>query len=194
MTLNEIFRRSGEPTYYTPMAVVGQLVNQEGGTVVIGNPPFSATQEKPKKKNWIKKWRMFGLYFAVANCRLKRRDWRDTQMRQYDGGWRGYRKDKEDVFEAQGHKCPHCGLEVQSFKDLEAHHILPCGRFPEMRNKKENIIMLCHHCHREVHNNPYKNIEMMEAKAKELGIDLNEHYETGNIRDCEAEAEGTAEV
>ena len=39
--MNEIFRRSGEPTYYTPMAVVGQLVNQEGGTVVIGNPPFS---------------------------------------------------------------------------------------------------------------------------------------------------------
>ena len=40
MTLNEIFRRSGEPTYYTPMAVVGQLVNQNGGQVTIINPPF----------------------------------------------------------------------------------------------------------------------------------------------------------
>lgn len=26
MTLNEIFRRTGEPTYHTPIAVIGELV------------------------------------------------------------------------------------------------------------------------------------------------------------------------
>ena len=39
MTLNEIFRRTGEPTYHTPIAVIGELVNQSGGQVTIINPP-----------------------------------------------------------------------------------------------------------------------------------------------------------
>ena len=30
MTLNELFRRTGEPTYHTPIAVIGELVNQQG--------------------------------------------------------------------------------------------------------------------------------------------------------------------
>jgi hypothetical protein len=38
--------------------------------------------------------------------------------------------------------------------------------------------MLCHRCHKEVHINPWKNIEMMKAKAAELGIDINERYNT----------------
>ena len=38
MTLNELFRRTGEPTYHTPIAVIGELVNQSGGQVTIINP------------------------------------------------------------------------------------------------------------------------------------------------------------
>ena len=184
--LNDMMRQTGDPTYYTPMAVVGQLVNQNGGQVTIINPPFVA--EKPKPKKWIKKWRMFGLFFAVSNGRLKKRD-----ERYYKGGWKGYVDVRQDVFEAQGHKCPHCGKEVESFKDLEAHHILPWSRFSELRNKRENIILLCHKCHKEVHCNPYINIHMMEDKAKELGIDLKERYSHA-YEECEGEVEGTAEV
>ena len=39
--------------------------------------------------------------------------------------------------------------------------------------------MLCHRCHKEVHCNPYLNIQMMEDKAKEMGIELKGRYETG---------------
>ena len=180
MTLNEIFRRSGEPTYYTPMAVVGQLVNQEGGTVVIGNPPFSV--EKPRKRKWIKKWHAFGLFFAVSNGRIKKRD-----ERRIKGSWESWKEDKESVFNSQGHKCAHCGQEFESFRELEAHHILPWGRFPELRNKPANLIMLCHRCHKEVHNNPFKNLAMMKAKAAELGIDLKERYDGAS--DCEVQSE-----
>ena len=41
MSLNELFRKSGEPTFFTPVGVVGELVNQSGGQVTIINPPFS---------------------------------------------------------------------------------------------------------------------------------------------------------
>ena len=174
MTLNELFRRTGEPTYHTPIAVIGELVNQNGGQVTIINPPFS--MEKPKPKKWIKRWHAFGLFFAVSNARLKKRD-----TRPYTGGWKTYHEDRNAVWEAQGHKCPICGTEFQSHKDMEAHHALPWARFPELRNKRENIVMLCHRCHKEIHCNPYKNIAMMEAKAKELGYDLTERYMTGAV-------------
>ena len=42
-------------------------------------------------------------------------------------------------------------------------------------------IMLCHKCHKEVHCNPWRNIELMKAKAEELRIDLTERYKTGAV-------------
>ena len=126
---------------------------------------------EPHPKKWIKRWHAFGLFFAVSNTRLKKRD-----TRPYTGGWKSYHNDRNAVWEEQGHKCPICGTEFESHKEMEAHHALPWARFPELRDKRENLIMLCHKCHKEIHCNPYKNIQMMESKAKELGIDLNEKY------------------
>jgi hypothetical protein len=37
-------------------------------------------------------------------------------------------------------------------------------------------------CHKEVHCNPWRNIELMKAKAEELGIDLKERYDYGELR------------
>ena len=51
MTLNEIFRRTGEPTYHTPIAVIGELVNQSGGQVTIINPPYHS-QPRAWRKGW----------------------------------------------------------------------------------------------------------------------------------------------
>ena len=83
------------------------------------------------------------------------------------------------VFEAQGHRCAICGREFETHKAMEAHHALPWHRFPELRNRRENIVMLCHRCHKEVHCNPYKEIAMMEAKASELGINISERFSHG---------------
>jgi 5-methylcytosine-specific restriction endonuclease McrA len=84
-------------------------------------------------------------------------------------------KNKHKLYERQGGKCPHCGLQFE-YEDLEIHHILPINRFPEIGKSIRNEIMLCHRCHKEVHCNPFLNIEMMKAKAEELGIDLAERY------------------
>ena len=194
MTLNEIFRRSGEPTYYTPMAVVGQLVNQEGGTVVIGNPPFSTSQPKPKRW-WKKSLRLFGgrIYLTFSNCRVKKRPTDGYSVQKYSKECKKIWKGKQEAYDKQGGCCAVCGQHFD-YRIMEGHHIFPWGRFPELRDNKANIVMLCHDCHKEIHCDPWKNIRMMKSYAQEMGIDLNERYETGNIRDCEAEAEGTAEV
>ena len=176
MTLNEIFRRSGEPTYYTPMAVVGQLVNQEGGTVVIGNPPFAV--EKPKRW-WKKSIRFFGhWYVTFSNCRVKKRlPFHQNTHKLSDN----IREMKAYKYKQNGGKCPHCGREFD-MQVMEMHHVVPWARFPEFRGKKANMILLCHDCHKEIHCNPWRNIELMKAKAEEFGIDLNERYDTTN--DC----------
>ena len=181
MTLNEIFRRSGEPTYYTPMAVVGQLVNQEGGTVVIGNPPFSDAipyhkQHGTWRKGWAKKFRIGRLYFYISNCRMKKRPKRDLMYSNYVQDH--CVENKRKLYERQGGKCPHCGQPFD-YEAMELHHVLPLSRFPELGQSIRNGIMLCHRCHKEVHCNPWRNIQLMKEKAQEMGIDLNERYETG---------------
>ena len=178
MTLNEIFRRSGEPTYYTPMAVVGQLVNQEGGTVVIGNPPFSDAipyhkQHGTWRKGWAKKFRIGRLYFYISNCRMKKRPKRDLMYSNYVQDH--CVENKRKLYERQGGKCPHCGQPFE-YEAMELHHVLPLSRFPELGQSIRNGIMLCHRCHKEVHCNPWRNIQMMKEKAQEMGIDLSERY------------------
>ena len=186
MTLNEIFRRSGEPTYYTPMAVVGQLVNQEGGTVVIGNPPFSDAipyhkQHGTWRKGWAKKFRIGRLYFYISNCRMKKRPKRDLMYSNYVQDH--CVENKRKLYERQGGKCPHCGQPFD-YEAMELHHVLPLSRFPELGQSIRNGIMLCHRCHKEVHCNPWRNIQMMKEKAKEMGIELKGRYELRRTDTC----------
>ena len=199
MTLNEIFRRTGEPTYHTPIAVIGELVkaagkrekwqvdltisereqartefNQSGGQVTIINPPY---EQAPRQKRWWKRSFRFmkgRFYITFSNCRVKKRptscDHECSQkltdnMREI----KGYR------YKQQKGLCPECGKPFD-IKEMELHHVLPWGRFPELRARKANMILLCHKCHKEIHCNPWKNIEMMKAKAEELGINLKDRY------------------
>lgn len=122
----------------------------------------------------MRKWHLFGLWFAVSNCRLKKRQ--ERQEREYSGGWKQYRENKEALYERQQGRCPHCGMEIP-YRHMELHHILPWERFPSLRDEQRNAVMLCHQCHKEVHCDPWLNIRMMEEKAKELGIDLGEIYQ-----------------
>lgn len=143
--------------------------------VTIINPPF-----RSKPREWHRGWsrrlfKFFGLYFYISNCRLKKRPIRDLM---YEGSTKDIHiQNKHKLYERQGGKCPHCGQPFE-YEQLEFHHILPLARFPELGKSIRNGIMLCHHCHKEVHLNPWKNIEMMKAKAAELGIDINERYNT----------------
>ena len=149
-----------------------QVNNTDGGTVII-NPPF---RSKPRawRKGWAKKFKLGRLYFYISNCRMKKRPIRDLM---YVGVAQDHVvENKHKLYERQGGKCPHCAQPFE-YEQLELHHILPLARFPELGQSIRNGIMLCHKCHKEVHCNPWKNIELMKAKAEELGIDLKERYD-----------------
>lgn len=140
--------------------------------IQIITPPYKS-QARPWRKGWAKKWHLWGLYFYVSNCRMKKRPIRDLMYK--DNVKDILVKNKHKLYERQEGKCPHCGLPFE-YDDLEMHHILPISRFPELGQSIRNGIMLCHRCHKEVHCNPYLNIQMMEDKAAEMGINLTERY------------------
>ena len=128
------------------------------------------------RKGWSRKLRLFGLYFYVSNVRMKKRQKRDLL-------YNGYVVDhlienKQKLYERQGGKCPHCGGQFP-YKESELHHILPLARFPELGQSIRNGIMLCHKCHKEIHCNPWRNIQLMKEKAEEVGIDLSERFDYG---------------
>ena len=175
--LNKFFN----PEYHTPVAIQNYIAAEQGATVLI-NPPYEqAAKEKPRwKKGWAKKWRAFGLYFYVSNCRLKKRPKRDLLYTNFEQD--KCQNNRRKLYERQEGKCPICGTAIE-YDHSELHHILPVGRFPELSRSIRNGIVLCHRCHKEIHMNPWKNIQMMKAKAAELGIDLHDKYDYGK-EDC----------
>lgn len=118
-------------------------------------------------------WKLFGLYFTISNCRVKKRHACGYSRAGYEGKklWRI----KNRLYKQHEGKCPHCGRPF-AFEAMELHHVLPFARFQDLITDDRNVIMICHDCHKEIHCNPYLNIKLMEAKAAELGINLDERY------------------
>lgn len=149
-----------------------QIDAQQAATVII-NPPYRS-QPRSWRKGWAKRLRIGKLYFYISNCRMKKRPIRDLLYTSHTQDHCIMNKRK--LYERQEGRCPHCGQTFE-YEQLEMHHILPLSRFPELGKSIRNGIMLCHRCHKEIHCNPWKNIELMKAKAQELGIDLKERYD-----------------
>ena len=127
----------------------------------------------PQRKTWKKTIRIFRgwFYITFSNCKVKKRRY------ERSGLLATVQRDiKERLYKQSDGICPHC-QQHHDIADMELHHVLPQNRFPELRGTRKNMLLLCHHCHKEVHINPWLNIQLMRAKAQELQIDLNERYQ-----------------
>lgn len=133
-----------------------------------------------QRRRWAKKIRLFGLYLYISNVRLKKRPLRDLEMIGFTR--KHYYECKQKLYQRQQGLCPMCGKPYK-LEQLENHHCLPVSRFPQLRCSITNMVLLCHNCHKEVHCNPWREIQMITAKAQELGIDLTKYYQNGNNRE-----------
>ena len=133
------------------------------GTVIIN--------DQPKPKTWKRSLKLGNLYVTFSNCRVRKRG--DNRDRSVYGD---HPHDiKRQLHEQNEGKCPICGQHFD-WDEMELHHVLPWCRFPELRGDIRNIMLLCTHCHHEIHIDPFKNIAMMKKKADELGVNLEDHY------------------
>ena len=151
------------------------IINNQGATENIVAPIFDEYREpshRAQRKNWKHTWRLLGIYFTLSSCRVKIRYNTHERSSKLANNERDI---KGKMYEKQEHRCPHCGREMD-VSVMELHHVLPWARFPELRAKRANMLLLCHACHKEIHCNPYLNIKLMEEKAAELEIKLSERY------------------
>lgn len=160
-----------------------QVKNSKGGTVNIYGGMLN--DGKPFAKRWIKRWHIFGLTFAVSNRRVKMREpskdrwtWEESPA---EGRGRLCRM-KHERYDKSGGCCDMCGKHFD-YRKLQLHHILPYSRMSQFATEERNMLLLCHDCHREIHSNPFRQVEMMTKKAKELGVDLKDFYDYGKETD-----------
>ena len=148
----------------------GEKQNNSNMETTINNYGTIIMAEQPKRNTWKRSFKLGHMFITFSNCRLKKR----PDFREYPGKTRA--KDiKTQLMEEQQGKCPICG-HVYEWDAMELHHVLPWCRFKNLRGDRRNIMLLCHDCHHEIHINPWKMIEMMKAKADELGINLEDVY------------------
>ena len=151
--------------------------NNDGGTVVIAQPPYEARRQL--RKQWKHTFRIFRRWYVTfSNCRVKKRydTSNHTASPKVGKNIKGIKI--KHYYKLQNGCCPHCGQHF-TFREMEVHHVLPWSRFPELRAMEKNMLVLCHKCHKEIHCNPWLNIRLMKEKAAELGIDLRERYDYG---------------
>ncbi len=136
---------------------------------------FNEIDIMPKMHYW--KWTFpiirKRFYITISNCRLKKRPKRDLEVTKKER--ERYKRIKKETLESNGGCCPVCGLPCR-IDEIQIHHILPVHRFPELKDDKRNMTVMCWRCHKDIHRNPFRNAELMLAKAEELDVDIKEIY------------------
>ena len=181
MDLNQLMRIMGgvEPEYHTPMTVVKTMAEESDAAQVAQiHPPYEHyyRQVPDTSRTFKKTFKVLGLYFTISNCRVKKRHACGYSLQGHDREliWQA----KQRLYKEHEGRCPHCGRKF-GFDVMELHHVLPYARFQDLITDERNLLLLCHDCHKEVHCNPFLNIQLMQEKADELGIDLHERYDYG---------------
>lgn len=143
--------------------------------ITINNSNVTINNVPQKQRNYRRCFRFGKLRFYITyNLRLKNSQARDNTTHETDTE---FIKAKRVIKTRADNHCEICGCKSTHKYKGEIHHILPYCKFPQLKDDPDNLLYLCKKCHREIHNNPYKNISLMEQKAMEYGINLKDYYE-----------------
>lgn len=111
----------------------------------------SITFSKVKGDNG--KWRvqvsLFGMFFVISNTPMKFRSnnsFTCVEKRQ---------RLKIELMRERGNRCELCGTSFTTAK-MEVHHIKPQSLYPELREAKDNLMLLCHECHSGLHKEKHQ--------------------------------------
>ena len=123
---------------------------------------------KPFK--WMVRIGKLRLYITY-NFRLKNSQIRDNDKKLFD-----IVPIKEKLWEKEQGHCMMCRKTISKFHHSQIHHVLPYARFPEFATNKENLLLLCRDCHKEIHTNPFLDCNLQQNTARKLGVKLKDYY------------------
>lgn len=126
------------------------------------------------KKQHIYCVKICGWRFYISNYRLKKMNPAAVRRRQAFFS-ESIASCKKRRYKLNQGRCDLCGQPIR-WDDVQIHHVLPYGEFPQYGLNPKNMEIACEECHHALHLNPYRNLERMEAKAREFGFDLREYF------------------
>lgn len=138
------------------------------------NVVLNAPQNLPKEKRHFKRMLKIGKlrFYLTWNHRLKNSSTRD-QKRNFNG----IVQTKEMLWKKHDGHCQICGKKIDKFCHSQVHHVLNWWRFPQFHTDERNLLLLCNDCHAHIHREPFLQCKMIEAKAKELDVNLKYYYD-----------------
>lgn len=110
-------------------------------------------------------------FYITYNFRLKNSQIRDNEKKLFD-----LVPIKEKLWEKEQGHCMMCRKTISKFHHSQIHHVLPYARFPEFATNKENLLLLCRDCHKEIHTNPFLDCNLQQNTARKLGVKLKDYY------------------
>lgn len=110
-------------------------------------------------------------FYITYNFRLKNSQIRDNEKKLFD-----IVPIKEKLWEKEQGHCMMCRKTISKFHHSQIHHVLPYARFPEFATNKENLLLLCRDCHKEIHTNPFLDCNLQQNTARKLGVKLKDYY------------------
>ena len=79
---------------------------------------------------------------------------------------------RQAILKERGERCQWCGKSGI----VHVAHLLPKGKYPRLRYVKENVALLCYHCHlHKFHKNPLEAFVWVSEKFGEKHIDYLKH-------------------
>lgn len=121
----------------------------------------------------IYRLKLMGWRLYLSNCRMKKMS--PSMARRTQRYGEAINCFKHRHYKQNGGTCDLCGKPID-YDEVQLHHVLPFGEFPQYGTNPANMEIACAECHHALHMNPYENLHRMEQKAREFGFDLREYY------------------
>ena len=117
----------------------------------------------------MKHIKIFGLYVVISTRRLR------VRVRQERDGDKVMTALRKSLLDEWSGICPMCG-QVRQPKEMRMHHKLPYSRFPKLKYDKDNLILLCKGCHKELHDNPFLLSNVIEEEMDKKKLNIKDYY------------------
>lgn len=117
----------------------------------------------------MKHFKIFGLYVIISTRRLR------VRVRQERDGDKVMSALRKNLIDEWSGICPMCG-QVRQQKEMRMHHKLPYSRFPKLKYDRDNLILLCKWCHKELHDNPFLLSEKIEREMDKKKLNIKDYY------------------
>lgn len=101
-----------------------------------------------RKKRFLIRLKILGVYFSISNLRLQYLN----RRRNYGLNSKQRRNLRQLALDAHGGVCQVCGKHL-TVDNVDIHHIIPLS-MNGRRSDPKNIMAVCRDCHCKIHMNP----------------------------------------